>query len=245
MAPDATVLDVGCGAGGTTCELARRAPAGGATGVDLSARLLDVARRRAAADGVANVRFEQADAQVADLGVDRYDRIVSRNGVMFFGDPVAAFANFARALRPEGRLVLAVWQPVERQEWFLAFRRAVDVGRELPLPPAEGPGPFSFGDRGRVRRVLAAAGFAEPHFADVRAAVRYGDLAAAEPVATGIVARQLAELDERTRAGAVAALRDVLRAHAGPEGVTFGSAMWIITALPGRRLPGRGGASAP
>ncbi len=114
-----------------------------------------MARRRAAADGVANVRFEQADAQVADLGVDRYDRVVSRNGVVFFGDPVAAFANPARALRPEGRMVLAVWQPVERQEWFLAFRRAVDVGRALPLPPTDDPGPFSF-PRSKRRRDVGA-----------------------------------------------------------------------------------------
>src|SRR6185312_6525285 len=101
---------------------------------------------RAAAAGVPNVEFVQADAQVADLGTDRYDRIVSRNGVMFFDDPVAAFTNLARALRPGGRLALAVWQPMERNDWYVAFRRAAAAGRDLPPPAVDGPGPFSFGD---------------------------------------------------------------------------------------------------
>jgi SAM-dependent methyltransferase len=230
VAPDAAVLDVGCGAGRVTQDLARLAPRGSATGVDLSTRLVELARRRAAAAGVPNVEFVQADAQVADLGTDRYDRIVSRNGVMFFGDPVAAFTNLARALRPGGRMALLVWQPVERNEWYRSFRRAAAAGRELPPPATDGPGPFSFGDPERVRRLLAAAGFAEPHFADVQEPLHYGAPAAAEAVVSGIVRNLLDELDEPARAGAVAALRETLREHDGPDGVTYPSAMWIITA---------------
>lgn len=227
--PTARVLDVGCGAGQTTREAARLASAGGVTGVDLSARMLELARRRAEREGLGNVRFVQADAQVADLG--RYDRVISRTGVMFFGDPVAAFTNLARALRPDGLLAMSVWQPFEENEWLAAFLDAVAEGRDLAPPPPEGPGPFSLGDPARVRAVLGAAGFDEPEFVEAREPMFYGaDVATAERMALGIVGGLLAELDEPARTQAQAALRASLQAHLGPEGVTYRSAMWIITA---------------
>ena len=229
--PHAHVLDVGCGAGQTTREAARLATAGIATGVDLSARLLDLARRRADHEGLSNVRFVQADAQVADLGADRYDRVISRTGVMFFGDPVAAFANLAKALKPDGRLVLLVWQSFTENEWLGAFLGAVAAGRDLPPPPPDRPGPFSMSDPDQVRTVLTAAGFAEPRLVGQREPMFYGhDVATAERMVLGIVGGMLDELDADTRAGAVAALRASLAAHLGPDGVTYLSAMWLITA---------------
>jgi SAM-dependent methyltransferase len=223
--PTAHVLDVGCGAGLTTREAARRAAS--ATGVDLSARMLDLARRRAAADGLANVSFVQADVQVADLGEARYERVISRNGVMFFGDPVAAFANLARALKPDGRMVLLVWQAMADNPWLTAFRQAVAA----PLPPADGPGPFALGDPNRVRTLLTAAGFGEPDFVGVREPMFYGpDVAAAERYVRAMVGGLLAELDDAARAEAGAALRATLEENLGPEGVTYPSAMWIVTA---------------
>jgi SAM-dependent methyltransferase len=231
IAEDAQVLDVGCGSGLTTREVARRAAAGGATGVDLSTRMLDLARRRAAQEGVANVTFVQADVQVADLGERRYDRIVSRNGVMFFGDPVAAFTNLARSLAPGGRLVLLVWQSMADNPWFSAFRHAVAVGRDLPQPPPDGPGPFALGDPDRVRRLLTAAGFDEPELIGVREPMYYGpDVDAAQRYVTAMQGRLLAELDAAARADADATLRAELQEHAGPGGVTYPSAMWIVTA---------------
>jgi SAM-dependent methyltransferase len=210
--PGAHVLDVGCGAGQTTREAARLAGAGSATGVDLSARLLDLARRRAEQEA-------------------RYDRVISRNGVMFFGDPVAAFANLARSLRPGGRVALLVWQRVAEQEWFAAFRGAVAAGRDLPPPPADRPGPFSMGDPDRVHAVLTAAGFGEPTFVGLRAPMFYGrDVATAERMVLGLVGGPLSDLDDAARAGAVAALRATLGEHLGPDGVTYRSAMWTVTA---------------
>jgi SAM-dependent methyltransferase len=229
--PTAHVLDVGCGNGLTTRETARLASAGSATGVDLSARMLDQARRRAAAEGVANVSYVQADVQIADLGEARYDRVISRNGVMFFGDPVAAFANLARALKPGGRMVLLVWQPMAENPWFTAFREAVAVGRELPMPPPDGPGPFALGDPDRVRALLTAAGFGEPDLVGIREPMYYGpDVARAEQYVQAVLGGLLTELDDAPRAEAEAGLRATLEEHLGPEGVTYPSAMWIVTA---------------
>jgi SAM-dependent methyltransferase len=227
--PGMRVLDIGCGNGLTTREAARRAAS--ATGVDLSTRMLATARRRAAADGLTNVSFVQADVQVADLGDARYDRVISRNGVMFFGDPVAAFANLARALKPEGRMVLLVWQTIDENPWFTAFREAIALGRDLPSPPAGGPGPFALGDPDRVRALLTAAGFAEPELRGVREPTYYGpDVATAERYVSAMLGGLLDELDDAGRAEAGAALRATLQERLGPDGVTYPSAMWIITA---------------
>jgi SAM-dependent methyltransferase len=116
--------------------------------------------------------------------------VISRNGVMFFGDPVAAFANLARAMKPDGRMVLLVWQAMAENPWLAAFRAAVPG----PLPPPDGPGPFALGDPDRVRTLLTAAGFAEPELRGVREPTYYGpDVAAAERYVSTMLAGQLAE----------------------------------------------------
>jgi SAM-dependent methyltransferase len=229
LEPSSQVLDVGCGNGITTREAARRAAH--VTGVDLSTRMLDLARRRAAAEGLTNVSFVQADVQIADLGDARYDRVISRNGVMFFGDPVAAFTNLARTLRPGGRLVLLVWQTMADNPWFTAFRDAIAVGRQLPVPPPDGPGPFALGSPDRVRTLLTSAGFAEPDLVGLREPMYYGpDAATAQRYLSAMLGGLLTELDDGPRADADAGLRAELEAHLGPDGVTYPSAMWIVTA---------------
>lgn len=229
--PTAHVLDVGCGIGLTTREAARLARAGSATGVDLSARMLDLARQRAAAADLTNISFVQADVQVAELGEAHYDRVISRNGVMFFGDPVAAFANIAGALKPDGRMVLMVWQAMSENPWFTEFRRAVAVGRDLALPPADGPGPFALGDPDRISALLTAAGFGRPDVVGVRESTYYGpDTATAARYIRALVRDLLAELDDAARAEAEGALRATVEEHLGPDGVTYPSAMWIVTA---------------
>lgn len=231
VAPDAQVLDIGCGSGETTLAAAERAPAGAAVGVDLSARMLDLARRRAAQRGLDKVTFVQADAQVADFGAGRFDRVISRTGAMFFADPVAAFANLARALRRDGRLVLLVWQSLAENEWLSAFFRAVAPDRPVPVSPPGAPGPFSLGDPRRLRAVLSAAGFGRPRLVGLREPMSFGpDVATAEALVLGLVGGVLTDLDDAGRAAARAALRATLLAHLGPAGVEFDSAMWLVTA---------------
>ncbi|MGI5126216.1 class I SAM-dependent methyltransferase [Pseudonocardia sp. CA-107938] len=223
LQPDHRVLDVGCGNGLTSIEAARRA--GSVVGCDLSTGMLDVARRRAAAAGVANVEFVRADVQVADLG--SFDRVISRNGTMFFGDPPAAFTNLARMLRPDGRLVMQVWQPYAEQEWLQMFR---GVAGPVPPLPTEGPTPVSLSDPAKIERLLTAAGFAPPRIDGHVEPMLFGTPAEAEEMALSIVGAMLTDLDADRRAEAVAALRASLAAHDGPDGVTYRSAAWIVTA---------------
>ncbi|GAA2978348.1 hypothetical protein Sfulv_60380 [Streptomyces fulvorobeus] len=99
-----SVLDIGCGAGRTTRLAARRAGRGRALGLDLSGPMLDKARESTLNEGVENVSFVQGDAQVHPLEAAGFDAVISRYGMTFFADPIAAFANLHRALRPGGRL---------------------------------------------------------------------------------------------------------------------------------------------
>jgi SAM-dependent methyltransferase len=136
------VLDIGCGTGQTTLDAARAAADGLALGVDLSGQMIALARRLAARHGIANARFEQADAQIHPFPAASFDVAVSRTGTMFFADPAAAFTNIARALRPGGRLALLVWQGPQANEWIRELGGALAAGRDLPAPPAGARAPL-------------------------------------------------------------------------------------------------------
>jgi ubiquinone/menaquinone biosynthesis C-methylase UbiE len=217
------VLDVGCGAGVSTRAAARVAVDGHATGIDVSAPLLAEARRRSAAAGLTNTTFVQGDAQVHPFEPASFDVVVSRFGVMFFGDPVAAFANLARALGSGGRLAVLSWQ----------LRRPLAAGRPLPEPPGDAPGPFGLSDPDRVRRVLAAAGFEAVDVTEVPRVVRLGADAedAFDFVAgLGMTRGLLGGLDDDVRRAALDELRATLAEHATPDGVLLGAAAWLTTA---------------
>lgn len=158
----ARVLDVGCGAGATTLDLARRVgPTGTCTGVDISAPLLETARRRAAA--VANADFTEADAQTHDFGEAVFDAVTSRFGVMFFVDPDAAFANLRRATRPGGGLAFACWRSAgDNPLTQIALDAAAPFLPDLPpRPPVDAPGRFAFADPERVRGILQRSGWTD------------------------------------------------------------------------------------
>jgi SAM-dependent methyltransferase len=227
------VLDVGCGTGRSARDVARLAPEGEVLGVDLSSAMLERARAAAAREGLANVRFEQADAQVHDFPAAAFDLAISVHGAMFFADPVAAFANIRSALRPGGRLALTAWRELRHNEWLVAVRDALAVGRVLPEPPPGVPGPFALAEEGTVRRVLGEAGFTGVDLAAVEEPMELGatvEDAYAFVSDLGIARGLTHDLDEESRAKAFDALRRTVAEHATPEGVLFGSAAWLITA---------------
>ena len=226
-----TVLDIGCGTGQTTRDAARLASSGSALGVDLSSAMLDVARARAEQAGLPNVSFLQADAQVHRFEPATFDVAISRTGTMFFGDPVAAYANIAAALRPGGRVAFAVWQGRSENEWFTAFTGALSAGRDLPAPPPEAPHPFSMSDPDRVSRLLADAGFGDIALSEARSPMTFGATAgAAHDFVLGQLGWLIADLDETRRRTALLALMQTMQDHESSEGVQFGSAMWLISA---------------
>lgn len=213
--------------------MARLAPAGSATGVDLSTAMLAVARSRAAHDGLTNVRFEQADAQVHPFDPAAVDMVVSVFGAMFFDDPVAAFGNLRSALAPDGRLAMLVWRELARNEWVSAVRDALAVGRQLPEPPRDAPGPFSFADPDRVLEILEAAGFRDVQCQAVDEPADLGgdlDEAYAFVRDLGITHGLLNDLDEPTADRALDTLKEALSRRATPEGILFGASSWLVTA---------------
>jgi SAM-dependent methyltransferase len=226
------VLDVGCGAGQSTREAARAAVDGSAVGVDVSAPVLERARRLSRAEGLGNVAFQLGDAQTHPFPPTQFDLCISRFGTMFFADPVAAFTNIRRALRPGARLVVMVWQSADRNEWFTATREAI-AGSRTPTASGSDVEPFSLADPADTRRMLTAAGFAGIAFSDIHEPVLYGpDPAAACDAVLGLRhARDLlVGLDAPTSEHALDRLRATLTAHDTDSGVYFDSRAWIVTA---------------
>jgi SAM-dependent methyltransferase len=231
--PHHRVLDIGCGTGQTTRQAARTAQAGSALGVDISAPTIERARELARAEGIRNVAFEHANAQVHRLPHERFDLAMSRFGTMFFDDPGAAFANISRALRPAGRLVMMVWQAHQRNEWDAAINQSLGAAEQPVAIPSGGPDPFSLADPPAVKQILRAAGFADVAFTDVHEPVYYGpDLAAALDWVRGFACTSeiLKRLDPAAAARAAGRLRETLAAHLSDDGVWFDSRAWIITA---------------
>ena len=230
----ARVLDVGCGAGATTRALGRLVgPVGQVLGVDVSAPLLDVARKAAA--GLAQVTFTLADASSGALPQGAFDLVFSRFGVMFFADPTAAFTQLARALRPGGRLCFVCWRALEHNPWFSVPLHA--VAAHVPVAPLdpEAPGPLAFADAGRVRRILEGAGFLDVALEAHDETMRVGGAATLDEAVEyltqlGPAARALRDAPADAAALAGAALRTALAPHAGPDGVMMQGGVWIVTA---------------
>jgi SAM-dependent methyltransferase len=233
VAPGEQVLDVGCGTGATTRAAARAAGDGGqATGLDISEPLLARARQRAADAGITNVEFVCADAQVAPLAEGRFDLVMSKFGVMFFADPVAAFLNLAQAVRPGGRLAFVSWRPPEENEWIQVLRTAAAGGRDAPPITVGAPGMFGLAEREHVAGVVATAGFTDVHLEPLDLPFALGPLddACGFGAEVGVVRALLDDLEPDARTAALDSLWAALAAHDGPDGVVLGSAVWVVTA---------------
>lgn len=231
ICPTDRVLDVGCGTGQTTRNAAKAASDGSVLGVDLSAAMLDVARRRARDEGISNVGFEQVDAQIHEFEPGTFDVAIGRTSAMFFGDRVAALANIGGGLRPGGRLVLLTWQALTQQEWIRDFAAALAAGRVLPAPPPDAPGPFTLSEPAIVRSVLAAAGYTDVGLVDQRHPMWFGDgTENAHDFVLGQLGWMLEGLNSGSRARAENALHATIAAHETPDGVIYDSAAWIVSA---------------
>lgn len=227
--PHEHVLDIGCGTGQTTREAARAATAGSALGVDISPAAVEQARELAQTEGLRNVTFEHADAQTHGFPPGHFDLAMSRYGTMFFADPVAAFTNVARALRPGGRLAMLVWQAAEDNEWSTVIRRTVG-------PVEGGPNPFTLADPPVVRKVLQAAGFTAVTLTDVDEPVYYGpDVPAALAWIRGFSCTNAAlkRLGPASAARAEESLCAALAEHERDDGIWFDSRAWLVTASAG------------
>jgi SAM-dependent methyltransferase len=225
------VVDLGCGNGQLTRDAARRATAGHTTGLDLSEPMLARARERAKAESVDNVSFEQADVQVHPFELGSYDVALSRFGIMFFADPVAAFANVGRALRPGGRLAFLCMTAFEGTDLGTVFG---SMGPFLPQPTGpDGTGPTSFADPERTTAVLTAAGFTDVVCTYVETDQTWGrDVAdAAEFIAGwGPVQYHLGLVSPEAAAAAKGALTAALAPFARQDAVVLRGTAWLVTA---------------
>jgi SAM-dependent methyltransferase len=238
VGPRDHVVDIGCGTGRTTRQAARLAVGGSALGVDVSAPAVARARELAREDGLRNVTFECADAQLHPFPDHRFDLAISRFGTMFFGDPVAAFTNIGRALRPTGRLVMMVWRAKEHNEWAVAIDRILAADdRTAAVDPtaadSAAPDAFSLGEPSAATAILHAAGFVDVTFTDVDRPVFYGlDVETALAWIRGFTSTKqaLERLDPAAAEEALRRLRALLAGHLTGDGVWFSASAWIVTA---------------
>jgi SAM-dependent methyltransferase len=230
------VLDVGCGNGAISLGAATAVgPSGRVTGLDVSAPMLALARKRAEEQGI-HVDFVQDDAQTASF--DRsFDVVVSRFGVMFFDDPKAAFANLARATRPGGRLRFACWRDFLSNEWIavpsLAMVEHVGIP-ELPKPGA--PGPFALADADRTTELLESSGWSEVTLVghdDVMPMGRDPEDVLAFMLSDEMGRQLVTGKDPGAVQAGTEATLEALRPYVTPGGVVLGGACWIVTARKG------------
>jgi SAM-dependent methyltransferase len=228
-----TVIDVGCGCGATTIELARAVgPSGRVVGIDLSGCMLALAAERLRK--FANTTCLLGDAAELPLRDLDAELIVSRFGVMFFGDPVAAFANLRTGLAAGGRLRFACWRPINANPWLQIPLHAVyEHAPRLPKPDPEEPGPFALGDTARVTRILTAAGFTAPSFTplDIQMDIAAGGTledAVIQSSSMGPAKRALADQPDDTRAAAMESIRRALTPYASEAGVKLSGAVWLV-----------------
>lgn len=237
ISPGDRVIDVGCGCGATSLEIAQRVGSRGQVlGIDISRPMLERARAAAAQAGLGHAIFEQADAQTGRLDVAGFDVVFSRFGVMFFANPVAAFANLRSALRAGARLSFVCWQAAQENPWMIVpMAAALQHLPPPPLPPPDAPGPFAFADPNRVRAILSGAGFDEIQLEPIHETLTVGGMGSLDEVVDfllqiGPTSRLLRESDPSLLPKVAASVREALEPYHTGQGLRMPSAAWIVTA---------------
>ncbi|ALN61238.1 methyltransferase family protein [Lysobacter antibioticus] len=226
------VLDIGCGTGAVALALARRLGAAGrCVGIDISEPMIALARTRADAEG-GSAEFLCADAQTHAFAPARFDAIVSRFGVMFFADPVAAFANLRRAAKQGAELHLIAWRGAADNPFMTtAERAAAPLLPTLPARKPDGPGQFAFADAQRVRRILDDSGWAEIDIQPIEATCSFPESELVRYLSRlGPLGLFLQEADERTRAEVVKTVRAAFDPYVHGAEVRYRAACWMIGA---------------
>lgn len=229
--PGEKVLDIGCGTGTTTGRLAASVgPAGHVLGVDISEPLIAAARGQR----LVNATFAVSDAATYPFEPAMFDLVFSRFGVMFFADPIVAFKNLQRALKPTGRLVFVCWRKPEENPWgSVPMRAAAPHLPPMERPGPEDPGQYAFADPARVERILKAAGFGAPTFRKLDE-MNFMGRDVADVLDNlgkfGPLARLFGEATAEQGANARQAIAEALAPHARPEGISLPGACWLVSA---------------
>ena len=230
------VLDLGCGNGGTALAAAERVtPVGSVTAVDVSGPMIDRAQERADAAALVNITFVLGDASVYPFAENSFDAVISRLGVMFFDDPAHTFARLGPALDTGGRVAFGVWRGPRENLWAMEPVAAAKPFLDMPPRPGpEEPGPFSFADPDRVRRVLANSGWQDIDLTPLDFRIPLGRTmqdALNFVMEMGPLSAPLGEVTGENRTKAIDAITGVLEENTDDDGIVrLAGACWIVTA---------------
>ena len=230
------VLDIGCGCGATTLEIAKIVSEGAVTGLDISVPMLDKAKSEAKIQGIANVDFKVVDVQVEQLAYEEYDSVYSRFGVMFFDDPFEAFKNIFSSVRVGGQLSFVCWQDPSLNPWQSLSLQVIRGYLDMPSPPPRSPGPFAFHEKDYVKEILEKSGFSNISFDDNQENITMfagkslqeasEDYLAINPVVT----EMLKDSTDDLKSEIVESLKEAFSGFHRGDGLVFPSATWVVSA---------------
>ena len=230
------ILDIGCGCGATTLEIAKMIPEGKIIGVDISEPMLNQARKDALEMSLSNTEFVVQDVQTDEISKDAFDIAFSRFGVMFFEDSYEAFKNINNSLKIGGQLSFVCWQEPLLNPWQSLSIQVIKQFIDLPTPPPKSPGPFAFEDKSYIEDILDRSNFKEINIDDNQEEIvmfagkslkeASEDYLTINPVVTEMLKNSPKELKEEILEALIVKFSDFHEDH----GLVFPSATWIVTA---------------